>query len=136
MDYDELTCDRLHEKLADLKPSFSRWVGRIVANYNLRTISVVLFTAYLVFAFLGYFSSEQKLDLHEEYFIRYNSDNNIENEWKSTSNYLHTFKKAYGTYDNYLELVFDLPLDYFNKRNKEHIFELLRWPLVRNFFII
>lgn len=136
LDYDEIICDRLHEKLTDLKPNFSRWVGKVAANYNLRTISVVLLTAYLIFTCFGCFSAERRLDLHEEDFIRYKNYENSADEWKSSSNYLKKFKNAYGTYNNYLELVFDLPIDYFVKRNKKHIFELLRWPLVKFFLLI
>jgi len=42
-DYDGHTCARLHEKLADLRPSFARRFGQFVCGPNVRTLAFAIF---------------------------------------------------------------------------------------------
>lgn len=121
MDYDELTCVKLHEKLADLKPSFSRKLGRILSNHNLRTFAIVLIGCGLFFSIYANGGFEPRIDLREEFFVSKNS---------SSAQYLRRLHSAYSNYEDYVEITFEAPLDYHNKRVKEKIFGLLRWALV------
>uniref|UniRef100_A0A915D110 Uncharacterized protein n=1 Tax=Ditylenchus dipsaci TaxID=166011 RepID=A0A915D110_9BILA len=119
LDFDELTSAKLHEKLADLKPCLSRSLGKLAANYNLRTLAVALCTIYLIFSLLGAWS--------EEFFVPSSS------QLKSAA-YLRKFHMAFEKYEQYLELVIEAPaFDYYDRRNKELVFGLLKWALEKEY---
>lgn len=111
-----------------------------MASYNFRLISVGLFTIYLVFAGMGCWTARQTVELHEEHFIEAvdensatSGHNNLTDRLATSGPFLHKFHTAYPRYEQYLELVFELPVDYYNRRNKDHIFSILHWALVRHF---
>ncbi|KAI1729999.1 patched family domain-containing protein [Ditylenchus destructor] len=122
LDYDELTAAKLHEKLTDLKPSFSRSIGRLASNYNLRTVAVALFTVFLIFSLLGTnWMQGPSLYLREEHFVSSES---------ASASYLRKFRTAFDKYEHYLELTIDAPgFDYYDQRNKELVFGLMKWAM-------
>lgn len=121
MDYDELTSIKLHEKLADLKLCFSRKAGRFLSNHNVRTLAIALIGFALFCNLYSNGGLEPRIELREEFFV---------SQASSSAQFLRRLHSSYSNYEDYLELTFETPLDYHNKRIKENIFKILRWALV------
>lgn len=68
---------------------------------------------------------EPRIEIREEFFVSQSS---------SSAQYLRRLHSAYSNYEEYVELIFESPLDYYNQRVKEKIFGILRWALVSFFF--
>ncbi|KAI6176479.1 Patched family-containing protein [Aphelenchoides bicaudatus] len=119
IDYDRTTASILHEKMADLKPSFSRHCGKFATNSGLRTVTIVAFTCYTIFAIIGCCQRLQ-IRMHEEDFVETNS---------SSAQYLHRYRHAFKKYENYLELVFDSNVDYYDKEQRALMLDLLTGPV-------
>jgi hypothetical protein len=100
--------------MADLRPSFSRHVGKFATNSGLRTITIVCFTVYTIFAIIG--CQRIQIQMREEYFVESNS---------SSSLYLQRYRHAYKKYENYLELIFDSNVDYYDKEQRLLMLDLL-----------
>ncbi|KAI6187650.1 Patched family-containing protein [Aphelenchoides besseyi] len=118
LDYDQSTAELLHQKMTDLKPSFSRLVGKSVANSALRTVTVVGFTIYIIFAVIG--AQQTRVQLREEHFLRRNS---------SSFQYLQRYQHAFKKYEYYVELIFDANLDYYDKDQRALALDLITTPV-------
>ncbi|KAI6235923.1 Patched family-containing protein [Aphelenchoides besseyi] len=118
LDYDQSTAGLLHQKMTDLKPSFSRLVGKSVANSALRTVTVVGFTIYIIFAVIG--AQQTRVQLREEHFLQRNS---------SSSQYLQKYQHAFKKYEYYVELIFDANLDYYDKDQRALALDLITTPV-------
>lgn len=118
IDYDKSTSLILHEKMTDLKPSFSRHCGKFATNSGLRTITIICFTVYTVFAIVG--CQRLRIQLKEEYFVESNS---------SSSQYLHKYRHGFKKYENYVELTFDSNVDYYDKEQRALMLDLLTDPV-------
>ncbi|KAM3724819.1 Patched domain-containing protein [Dirofilaria immitis] len=108
----------LHEKLIDTKPSFSRATAAAMANSYLRCPVAFIFAIYLVLAFWG--CKDIKIDLKEEYFLSKESEPRA---------FLENYRMEFGQYEEFLELIFDEPIDYLDPRRKDEILEILEWPV-------
>ncbi|KAI3408513.1 hypothetical protein GPALN_010133 [Globodera pallida] len=117
-DYDSRTCARLHEKLADLRPSFARRIGALACSQHYRMVVFALFT---VACFAATVWSSPTAELGMAHFVPPGDGIG------STHAFLDRYRMAFPKYENYLEFVFEGPLDY--EERKEQIFALLRWPL-------
>ncbi|VDK31212.1 unnamed protein product [Gongylonema pulchrum] len=109
----------LHEKLVDTKPSFSRAAATAVANSYLRCPVAFIFAIYLVIAFWG--CKDLRIDIKEEYFLP---------EGSQSRAYMESYRKEFGRYEEFLELILDEPIDYLDPRRKDDILSLLEWPVV------
>ncbi|KAL3069040.1 hypothetical protein niasHS_016922 [Heterodera schachtii] len=118
-DYDSRTSARLHEKLVDTRPSFARRVGALSCSQHFRMVS---FAAFTVACFAAIMWSKPTAELGMAHFVPTAGDG-----IGSSRAFLHRYRTAFPKYENYLELDFDGPLDY--EERKEQIFALLRWPL-------
>lgn len=102
-----------------MKPSFSRHCGKFSTNSGLRTITIVCFTIYMIFAIIGC-CQRLKIRMREEYFVESNS---------SSAQYLHRYRHAFKKYENYLELIFDSNVDYYDKEQRALMLDLLTGPV-------
>lgn len=109
----------LHEKLADLKPCFARNLGKFVTSPQMRALVTVATTAYLAFAI--YASNSMSVEMNEEDFLAKNS---------SSAQFLVKYRSAYGKIEDFLEVVFESPIEYYDQRRREDIFSTIRWAVV------
>lgn len=100
-----------------MKPCFSRTVGKTVASSAFKTISLTIVVFYCAFAIMNL--NNIQIRLKEEDFVQSNS---------SSAQYLSKFHEAFKNYEDYIELIFDAPLDYYDKSRRAEILELLRRP--------
>uniref|UniRef100_A0A0K0FXW9 SSD domain-containing protein n=1 Tax=Strongyloides venezuelensis TaxID=75913 RepID=A0A0K0FXW9_STRVS len=117
-DFDENFFNVLHEKLTDYKSSKSRIIGRILSNANVRSLVVFAMTIYIIIGAWGFYQAS--IDLKEEHFVDTNT---------TSYKFMHIYRKSFKKSDNYLEIVLNAPLDYYDRVKKEEILSLLRWPL-------
>ncbi|MCP9259125.1 hypothetical protein DINM_001397 [Dirofilaria immitis] len=103
----------LHEKLIDTKPSFSRATAAAMANSYLRCPVAFIFAIYLVLAFWGC------KDIKGIFLSK-------ESEPRA---FLENYRMEFGQYEEFLELIFDEPIDYLDPRRKDEILEILEWPV-------
>ncbi|CEF68621.1 Patched family-containing protein [Strongyloides ratti] len=117
-DFDENFFNVLHEKLTDYKSSKSRIIGRVLSNANVRSLVVFAMTIYIIIGVWGFYQTS--VDLKEEHFVNTNT---------TSYKFMNTYRKSFKKSDNYLEIVLNAPLDYYDRVKKEEILSLLRWPL-------
>uniref|UniRef100_A0A0K0DTC3 Carbohydrate sulfotransferase n=1 Tax=Strongyloides stercoralis TaxID=6248 RepID=A0A0K0DTC3_STRER len=117
-DFDENFFNVLHEKLTNYKSSKSRIIGRILSNANIRSLVVFAMTIYIIIGVWGFYQTS--IDLKEEHFVNTNT---------TSYKFMNIYRKSYKKSDNYLEIVLNAPLDYYDRVKKEEILSLLRWPL-------
>uniref|UniRef100_A0A0N4ZMW1 SSD domain-containing protein n=1 Tax=Parastrongyloides trichosuri TaxID=131310 RepID=A0A0N4ZMW1_PARTI len=117
-DFDENFFNVLHEKLTDYKSSKSRIIGRILSNANVRSLVVFAMTIYIIIGCWGFYQAS--IDLREEHFVDTNT---------TSYNFMNVYRKSFKKSDNYLEIVFNAPLDYYDRVKKDEILSLLRWAL-------
>lgn len=61
------------------------------------------------------------IDLREEFFVPKESE---------SRRYIDNFRELFGSYEQYIELVFDEPIDYFDIYRRDEIFSLIDFPQV------
>ena len=119
-DYDAHTCARLHEKLADLRPCFARRVGQLVCATNFRMVAFALFCVGCIGAVLAGLVANTRVVLEPTQFVSPRGQSRAFQEH---------FRLAFPKYEDYLQLDFDGPSDY--EERKEQIFALLKWAVER-----
>uniref|UniRef100_A0A915Q1C6 SSD domain-containing protein n=1 Tax=Setaria digitata TaxID=48799 RepID=A0A915Q1C6_9BILA len=117
-EFSDSSIEMLHEKLIDTKPSFSRATAAAMANSYLRCPVAFVFAVYLVLAFWG--CRDVRIDLKEEYFLSKESQ---------SRNFIENYRAEFGQYEEFLELVFDEPIDYLDPHRKDEILAILDWPI-------
>ncbi|CAD5220061.1 unnamed protein product [Bursaphelenchus xylophilus] len=118
VDYDPSTAAMLHEKLADLKPNFASSVGKFSSSYGMRAISLCICVVFVTFAVLGL--EHINVQMKEEDFVQSNS---------TSAQYLSKYKTAFPKYEEYVELIIDSPIDYYDKSRRAEIMKLMRQQL-------
>lgn len=61
------------------------------------------------------------MDIKEEYFLP---------DGSSPKKYVENYRALFGRYEEYLEIVFDEPIDYLDAHRREEILSILDWPIV------
>ncbi|VIO90854.1 Uncharacterized protein BM_BM4054 [Brugia malayi] len=117
-EFSDSSIEMLHEKLIDTKPSFSRATAAAMANSYLRCPVAFIFAIYLVLAFWG--CKDVRIDLKEEYFLSKESESRT---------FIENYRIEFGQYEDFLELVFDEPIDYLDPHRKDEILAILEWPI-------
>ncbi|VDM98547.1 unnamed protein product [Thelazia callipaeda] len=117
-EFTDANIEILHEKLIDSKPSFSRAIATAMSISYLRCPVAFVFAIYLVLAFWG--CKDVRIDLKEEYFLPEDSQPQV---------FMQNYRREFGRYEEYLELVFDEPIDYFDPQRKEDILSIIEWPV-------
>lgn len=44
--------------------------------------------------------------------------------------FIESYRNQFGQYEDFLELIFDEPIDYLDPQRKEDILAILEWPIV------
>ncbi|CAD5214127.1 unnamed protein product [Bursaphelenchus okinawaensis] len=117
VDYDPQTATMLHEKLADLKPNFASSVGKFTSSNGFKAVSLCVCVIFVIFAYIG--SQNVNVSMKEEDFVQSNS---------SSAQYLTKYKTAFRNYEEYIELIFDGPIDYYDKNRRAELLDLMRRP--------
>ncbi|EJD74603.1 hypothetical protein LOAG_18100 [Loa loa] len=117
-EFSDSSIEMLHEKLIDTKPSFSRATAAAMANSYLRCPVAFIFAIYLVLAFWG--CKDVRIDLKEEYFLSQESE---------SRKFIDNYRIEFGQYEDFLELIFDEPIDYLDPHRKDEILAILEWPI-------
>lgn len=65
-----------------------------------------------------------RIDLKEEYFLSKESESRT---------FIENYRVEFGQYEDFLELVFDEPIDYLDPHRKDEILAILEWPIVSYF---
>uniref|UniRef100_A0A915AL22 SSD domain-containing protein n=3 Tax=Parascaris univalens TaxID=6257 RepID=A0A915AL22_PARUN len=117
-EYSDVSISHLHDKLVEMKPSLTNAIASVTANPYMRCPVAFAFAIYLVFAFWG--CKDLTVELREEFFISKSSESRA---------YIDNYREMFGRYEEYLELVFDEPLDYHDPHRKQDILALIDWPL-------
>uniref|UniRef100_A0AC35TVG6 SSD domain-containing protein n=1 Tax=Rhabditophanes sp. KR3021 TaxID=114890 RepID=A0AC35TVG6_9BILA len=121
-DFDVNFFNILHEKLTDYRSTLSRKVGTFIANTNIRFLIVFTFAIYIVVGF--FFAYQGTVNLKEEHFVSSNT---------TSAKYLAAYQNGFKKSDNFLEINFNAPLDYYDRVKKDEILSLLRWPLEQQY---
>lgn len=122
LDYDDITANMQHEKMADLKPCFARSLGKFVTSPQMRALVSVATIVYVVFAV--YSASTAHVEMNEEDFLAKNS---------SSAQFLTKYRSAYGKIEDFLEVILESPLEYYDQRRREDIFAIFRWAVDNDF---
>ncbi|VDM38025.1 unnamed protein product [Toxocara canis] len=117
-EYSEVSVSLLHDKLVETKPSLTHAIASLMANPYMRCPVAFAFAIYLVFAFWG--CKDLTVDLREEYFTTTGSESRA---------YIENYREMFARYEQYLELVFDEPIDYHDPHRKEDILALIDWAV-------
>ncbi|CAG9538882.1 unnamed protein product [Cercopithifilaria johnstoni] len=121
-EFNDRSIEMLHEKLIDTKPSFSRATAAAMANSYLRCPVAFIFAIYLVLAIWG--CKDVRIDLKEEYFLSKETESRA---------FIENYRVEFGQYEDFLELVFDEPIDYLDPHRKDEILAILEWPIQNQF---
>uniref|UniRef100_A0AC34QW91 SSD domain-containing protein n=1 Tax=Panagrolaimus sp. JU765 TaxID=591449 RepID=A0AC34QW91_9BILA len=121
-DFDEITSGILHEKLTDLKPHFIRKLGGILAMSSFRTGCAFFLACYLMFAVWGLWNFN--VNLREEDFVSKTSPSNV---------FLDQYRQSFPNSDNYLEITFEEPLDYYDNQRRGEILQMLKWAMTQRY---
>ncbi|VDK58110.1 unnamed protein product [Anisakis simplex] len=135
-DYNEVSISLLHDKLVEIKPTIAHLVASLISNHYVKCPIAFIFAIYLVFAVWGC----KDFKLVTQYHLIEIAIKRVEIQialylgvlqWSSESRlYMQQYRDMFGKYEEYLELIFDEPIDYHDRARKQEILTFIDWPVV------